>query len=142
MVATKLHGTDDEISLDKDFALLTMDPKTFGLGLDFKPLQEVLIKLTKAVNTNAEAIDKLRDEDQDLRESMENVEQGVVSFDGRIAECESSCQEVMLQVKTSAAAEKQREQRMEEMKRTAQEAKNAANNASDAAQKAKETEPE
>lgn len=149
MVATKLHASDADIFLDKDFIHLKVDPVTFGLGLDFKPLKDLLQALTKAVNMNSDAIERLKVEDLDLRESLENVEQGVVSFDGRIAECESSAREVMLQVKTAAAAEKQREQRMEEMKRAAMEAKAAANKAKDdatssiaAAAQAKEAEVE
>lgn len=131
MGATKLHATDDEIRIDKALVLLSVDPEKGGLGLDLRPLQDLLTKLTKAVNINADAIESLKTEDVDLRESIENVEQGVVAYDGRISECESQCREVMLQIKTSAAAEKQREQRMEEMKRAAQEAKAAANKASD-----------
>lgn len=101
-------------------------PGRAGLCLDLTDLRGSLKKLVEHVNVLHNDIGSLRAEDQDIRDSVEVVQQSVVGYDARIRDAEEVASNALIQVRTTASEAKDRQKKMEEMaKKQAEEAESA-----------------
>lgn len=90
-------------------------PGKAGLALDLTDLRGSIKQLVAFVNVLQNDIVNLRVEDQDIRDSVETVQQSVVGYDARIRDAEDIAQSALIQVRTTTAEAKDRQKKMEEM---------------------------
>lgn len=90
-------------------------PGRAGLTLNLTDLRGSIKVLVDFVHVLHKDVLTLRDEDQDIRDSVEVVQQSVVGYDARIRDAEEVASNALIQVRTTATEAKDRAKKMEEM---------------------------